>query len=141
MRSMSNIPAQSFRRIPRGFSLIEVMVVVLIIGVIAAIALPSYNEHVRKTRRMAGGACAMAVAQQMERFYTANLTYEGIVANTASCQDNALNFYDIEVESAATTYTVSAIPARNHAGDACGTLSVNQAGTQAATGTAGTNCW
>ena len=141
MRRNSNASGAGSRSTSQGFSLLEVMVVVLIIGILAAIAYPSYSEHVRKTRRMAGGACLLAVAQQMERFYTSNLTYEGAVANTAMCQDNALNFYNVDVESTPSTYVVNAVPRAAHSGDACGTLSVNQTGSQDATGSAGSSCW
>lgn len=114
----------------RGFTLIELMVVVAIIGIIASIALPSYTEHVRRTRRAAGAACVMAVAQQMERFYTARMTYTGAVADTSMCQDSALAFYNVAANPNGRAYTVTAAPRGAQAGDACGTLSVNQAGTQ-----------
>ena len=122
-----------------GFSLIELMVVVAIIAILASIALPSYNEHQRKARRAAGAACATAVAQQFERYYTSNLTYVGAVANTAICDPEVLTFYTVNAANvAAKTYTVSAAPTGKQSGDSCGTLSINQAGTKSPSTT---GCW
>ena len=123
-----------------GFNLIELMIVVAIIAIIASIALPAYNEHVRKTRRAAGGACAMAMAQQTERHYTANLTYVGVPAlDTTVCRDSALAFYTIARDNvAARTYRITATPTGGHSDPACGVLSVTQTGAKTPT-TAG--CW
>lgn len=57
----------------RGFTLIEVMVVVAIVGILAAIAYPSYIEHVRQTRRAEVTALMLENAQLLERHYTATV--------------------------------------------------------------------
>lgn len=59
----------------RGFTLIELMITVVVIGVLSAIAFPSYTESVRKSKRAEGRTAMMEVLQQQERYMTQNNTY------------------------------------------------------------------
>lgn len=127
-----------------GFSLIELMIVVAIVAILASIALPAYNDHVRKTRRTAGAACASAAAQQMERFYTTALRYNGTGSPTAAqlsaiCEPKTLAFYTPSVATPdAKSYTITMSPTGEQSGDSCGDLSINQAGTKSPTTP---SCW
>ena len=57
------------RTTAQGFTLIELMITVAVVGILAAIAYPSYNEHVRKTRRADARAVLLVSAQWMERLH------------------------------------------------------------------------
>jgi type IV pilus assembly protein PilE len=59
----------------RGFTLIELMIVIAIVAILASIAYPSYQNHVRKSNRVEGKALLMQIIQQQERFKTENLVY------------------------------------------------------------------
>ncbi|RLL48597.1 prepilin-type N-terminal cleavage/methylation domain-containing protein [Acinetobacter cumulans] len=68
----------------RGFTLVELMVVVAILGVIAAIAYPTYQEHVRKTKRVDAQSEMIEISRKLSNFKAGNYTYRG--ANLASLQ-------------------------------------------------------
>lgn len=123
-----------------GFTLIELLVVVAIIGVLASIAYPSYVDHVRRTRRVAAEACLSAVAQQLERWYTTNMTYVGFAPDFGACDQKVTNeFYNVVLPTPTVrAYTLTASPIGPQAGDSCGTLSLDQAGTKSPS-TSG--CW
>ena len=67
--------AEVTKRAMRGFTLIDVMVAVVIVGILAAIAYPSYQHAVRKTRRAEARAALMQIMQQEERYYSHATTY------------------------------------------------------------------
>ena len=68
----------------RGFTLIELMIVVAILGIIAAVGYPSYLEHVKKSRRAEGMGHLLELADRMERFYSDKGTYAGATLGTGA---------------------------------------------------------
>ncbi|WDL53009.1 type IV pilin protein [Xanthomonas campestris] len=136
---MGNI---SVARKDRGFTLIEIMIVVLIVGVLAAIAMASYKNSVIKSRRSAAAVCLQERAQLMEWFYTTRMTYVGAPAPSV-CNASLASFYDVSNDPAptASTFRIKAVPKGAQASDtSCGTLAIDEKG--ARTASSGSNdCW
>jgi type IV pilus assembly protein PilE len=146
MRPLNAHPPQ-IARATRGFTLIEIMIVVALIGILASIALSSYQSHALKTRRYAAQSCLMEQAQYMERYYTtANnpMSYTGAVLPSATCKTNLASYYAFSLISASQAFTVRAVASGTQTGDTnCRTLALNQAALQSSSSATAstTGCW
>ena len=130
------------RRLGFGFTLIEVMIVVAVIAILAAVVMPSYKDSLRKARRTDARAALTTIAQLMERFNTERNTYVGASLGSATTdlyKDKTENgYYELRFgtgteATTATTFVVRARPIGAQEGDPCGTYTLDQNGVRGST--------
>lgn len=129
------------KAIHRGFTLIELMIVVAIVAILASVALPNYQDYVRRSKVQEATSNLASERVSMEQFFQDNRTYTG--PNPATLKVAATKYWNYALSNhTATTYTITATPAASSGMSGYQyTIDQNNARTSIADGTPGLTCW
>lgn len=134
MTTPNQQPARTARRVRTGgFTLIEVMIVVVVVAILAAVAVPTYHDHLRKARRAAAQSHLMDVAQRQQQYLLDARSYAPDLATLGiATPSDVLAFYDAPVLATPVgtrpTFTVTITPKTGTHQVPDGPLSINSAG-------------
>lgn len=122
----------------KGFTLIEVMIVVVIIGILAAMSYPSYTEYVLRGKRADGKALLLDAAARQERYFAQNNKYANDVASLGGRLTDDNKHYNLSADGNATGFTITATP--TFTDTRCGKLTFDHLGSRTAAGDVD-YCW
>ena len=130
----------------RGFTLIEIMIVVVIVAILAGIAFPSYQDSVRKSRRSEAKSALSDLAARQEQFFNDNKRYTDDFASLGTSATTPSNYYSLRITPGATgtltsSYLLTATAAGAQTSDTkCVTFTYASSGAKAST-PPGNTCW
>ena len=134
----------------KGFTLIELMIVVTVIAVLVMIALPSYTKYTFRARRGEGQELLLRLANAQERYYATYNKYaqDPVTDLKFASANSAGGYYKIKIEQLDGTtfdtgYIATATATGSQAGDSCGNLTMDSRGNKSQSGsnTANGRCW
>ncbi len=131
------------RSVMRGFTLIELMIVIVVIAILAAIAIPNYQDYLVRSRRTAAEAAMQDVAGLQERYRLDNRAYASTLAQLGYVVPPEVDdHYDLAIVVVAPGYSIRATPTGGQLSSdtQCGTLTLTSTGGKSASG-GGVACW
>jgi len=127
------------KRKQKGFTLIELMIVVAIVSILAAVAFPSYQQHVLRGNRAEGRTALLDAAARLERYYSDNNKFVALAtANINTATETGKYNLSIALANSDQNYVLTATP--TFVDVACGVLTLSNAGVKGS-GTADSDCW
>ncbi|WP_462165242.1 type IV pilin protein [Pseudoalteromonas xiamenensis] len=127
-----------------GFSLMELMITIAIVGILASVAVPSYQHYVIRSARSEAMTSLLDAANKQEQYFVDNRVYATDLANLGLKTSTENGFYSLAVNVVGNEFTITATPIAGPVrGDSiCSTLTINEIGVKGATGSGGANtCW
>lgn len=130
-----------------GFTLIELMIVLVVVSILAAIAYPSYQQYVNRSKRSDGKNALLELASRQERFYFDNNTYTTSLSDLNYDSTSPEGYYTLSIAAGnsgniATSYEMTATPASPFSDAQCGNLSLDSRGVKDRTGSGPMDkCW
>lgn len=139
----------------KGFTLIEVMIVVAVLGILAGVAYPSYRSYIARAARAEVRALMLDIAQKQERYYSSNNSYLAISAPPTAAPSGWVNFtgatsmsgrkYNVSValSGGGTGYTITGAPANGYSETTCGTYTLTHTNARGNSGNSrpSAECW
>lgn len=123
----------------RGFTLLELMIAVVVVGILATVAYPAYLNQLQKARRAEAQATLLDIAARQQQFLLDTRSYRALADLGVTVPAGLATYYRLGLVVGTETipsFTATATPINSQATDPCAELSINQLGVRAPA-----NCW